>query len=119
VKSFGQFCEHVDDWMDNRPDGTVPHGHKKSPHKYVDVERHWHDDHTKFHKQSVPIEKIHATQGWHHPGYKPKYSRFSEVPHGIRTKDGNVHISDGHHRMLHAKRAGKTHFDMHVKDVDE
>jgi hypothetical protein len=120
VKTFSEFLEHVDNWMGERPEGTVAHNKiPRSEHDHTDVERHWHHDHTKFKKQSVEVSKIKATQGWHHPGWKPKYSQHSDAPHGVRTADGHVHISDGHHRLLHAIRQGHSHFEMHVKDVHD
>lgn len=117
MKTWKQFI--VESAPPDAPKGTTYIPMQRSKMRYEDAERHWQDDDKTFHHQEVETDKLRATQSWHNPKWKPEHSAQSDAAHGVRTPDGLVHISDGHHRALHAMRSGKKTFAMHVKDVKE
>ena len=106
------------EWRDfGAPNNSIEHNIPKSLYEYSPVEKHWQDDDTKFKKQIVPIDRIRSTQGWINPKWKP--SKDIGQAHGVRTSDGLIHISDGHHRVNKAQKSGAKDFEMYVKDVGE
>jgi len=89
------------------PEGTVRTNVPFSPYSHTGVERQWQTDYEKFKSEDVPVSSIRATQDWVYPGYDPDMSAGSEPIHGVKTPDGLVHISDGHHRTWWAKNHGE------------
>lgn len=54
--------------------------------------------------QEVPHDKLRATQDWVHSDYSggEHGHHVYGPPYGVRTKNGEVHVLDGHHRADHA-----------------
>jgi hypothetical protein len=88
------------------PEGTERTNVPFSPYSHTGVERQWQTNYEKFKDEEVPVENIRATQDWVNPEYEPDVSIGSEAIHGVKTPDGLVHISDGHHRVWWAKNHG-------------
>jgi hypothetical protein len=118
MKSFGEFISET-----VMKDYQRPTSLKMSEHSPTDVFGEWRagDRGGRAKTISVQPKKLRATQSWLDKRWSgketPEESKHNEHPAAIRTKDGNVHLVDGHHRAADAQKSGK-HFTVSAVDVD-
>lgn len=85
-------------------------------HRSVAEYAHFGTDSRDMKTESVPIDKLRATQSTVTKGSKG-FSGSDPID-GVKTPDGLLHVTDGHHRIQHAIRSGKTHVRARYSEHD-